>query len=679
MIIVKSKGIRKNPYIKALLGDMIYHEYLPFARYYAVWGKGKETNQSAEEEAKTRSMPILRLEDGLIRSFSLEEPSFSLYRSESGIYYDATEPSNIEMLLNSNWRPTNEEVYDYEICLELIKKYKISKYNSAIDCPGDFIPKSNKGKILLVDQTYGDKSIEYGLGDEKSFKEMLHYALSLSNENDIYIKEHPEVSVGKKRGYLRDLYKSLDEAEKVKVKIINDNYNGVSVLEQFDKIFVVTSQLGFDALLRNKEVVCFGVPFYSNWGITTDFKKIERRKETRTIAEIFIAIMFKYTNYVNPFNGEVGRLENVLEYISLQKRNFNNKEVVLYKTKFWKKVSLSRFLNFKKTKFVFCANKVKEYKNELVATWGVENYQDIKDLNHKCCVEDGFVRSVGLGSDIQEPISLVVDKGGIYFNPSNLSDLENILNNERFTQYEVRKGKETIDLLLNKRITKYNIGIDGNHLAQLKANNSGKKIILVPGQVESDASIKYGARSIKTNLQLLKEVSKNNSDSLIIYKPHPDVLSGNRKGENPEQEIESLKKLYPGINYHIEKTANILDCFDISDEVHVITSTSGLEAILRGKRVFTYGLPFYGGYGLTIDKEEYPRKRKHLSKEELILGCYVLYPRYMLPDSKVFTNVGTAINHISRNKKNEVGFNSGFISQVKRKVKLCIRTIQALS
>lgn len=679
MIVVKSKGIRKNPHIKTLLGDLIYPEYFPYARFYAVWGKGKETNQLAEEEAKARNIPILRLEDGLIRSFSLDENSFSLYKSELGIYYDATEPSNVESLLNSSWQPTNEEVYEYEICLELIKKYKISKYNSAQDCPDDFIQKSSKRRILLVDQTYGDKSIEYGLADESSFKEMLDYALTLSAKNDIYIKEHPEVAIGKKRGYLRDIYNNLSEADKAKVKIINDNYNGVSVLENFDKVFVVTSQMGFDALLRNKEVFCFGVPFYSNWGVTKDFKLIERRKRNRSVAEIFIAMMFKYTTYVNPFDGSIGRLENVLEYISLQKRHSNNRDVILYKTKFWKKMSLSRFLQFKKTKFVFCSKKVKEYKNELVATWGVDNFQEIKDLNHKCCVEDGFVRSVGLGSDIQDPISLVVDKGGIYFNPKNISDLEHILNTEKFTQYEIRKGKETIDLLLNKRITKYNIGINGNHLKELKENNKEKKVILVPGQVESDASIKYGAVNIKTNLQLLNEVSKNNEESLIIYKPHPDVLSGNRKGENPEEEIASLKKLYPNVTYHIEKSANILDCFDVADEVHVITSTSGLEAILRGKKVFTYGLPFYGGYGLTIDFESYPRKRKHLSKEELILGCYVLYPRYMLPDTNVFTSVKTAINHIEKHKKNDVGFNSGFISQVKRKVKLCIKTIQALS
>ena len=54
--------------------------------------------------------------------------------------------------------------------------------------------------------------------------------------------------------------------------------------------------------------------------------------------------------------------------------------------------------------------------------------------------------------------------------------------------------------------------------------------ILVPGQVESDASIKYGGIDIVTNIDLLKKVRAENPTAYIIYKPHPDVLSGNRKG-----------------------------------------------------------------------------------------------------------------------------------------------------
>lgn len=43
-------------------------------------------------------------------------------------------------------------------------------------------------------------------------------------------------------------------------------------------------------------------------------------------------------------------------------------------------------------------------------------------------MEDGFIRSVGLGSDFNWPYSLVVDRKGIYYDPSRPSELEDILN-----------------------------------------------------------------------------------------------------------------------------------------------------------------------------------------------------------------------------------------------------------
>ena len=42
-------------------------------------------------------------------------------------------------------------------------------------------------------------------------------------------------------------------------------------------------------------------------------------------------------------------------------------------------------------------------------------------------VEDGFVRSVGLGSDFLPPASLVLDRRGMYFDPRTKSDLETLL------------------------------------------------------------------------------------------------------------------------------------------------------------------------------------------------------------------------------------------------------------
>jgi capsular polysaccharide export protein len=678
MITIKSKGIRKIPYIDLLLDDSIDSKFSTKTTHYGVWGIGKETNKEAEKEAISKNIPLIRLEDGLIRSFSSKEPTYSLYKSNDGIYYDYTNNSNVEMLLNSNWQPTVEDISQYNLVLEMIKKYNISKYNEHPNIPINYFSKSKKN-MLLVDQTFNDHSVLFGNANEKSFLNMINYALKHSNEYNIYVKIHPEVLSGKKIGYLFNIINSLSLEEQKFIHIISGNYNVPSCFEYIDQVLVVTSQVGFDALLRNKQVVCFGSPFYSNWGITTDMIKGKPRNKSRGIQDIFIAMMFYYTSYINPFTNKKGSLLDLVEYISLQKRHYNEKEVTFYKTKLWKRSILEKFLSTSKehTNFVSTINDADRFKN-LVSTWGYKSFSDIKNVKFKCCIEDGFIRSAGLGSNIEDPLSLVVDYSGIYFNPNTESDLEKILNYEQFPLYEIKQAQKVINELFNKKITKYNVGIEAKNLAQIKIKHPKEKIILAPGQVEDDASIILGTNEVNTNYKLLKAIAENNPNSVIIYKPHPDILVGNRQGDILEADFNNLKSSYPQVYFYTEKYANIIDCFNISDEVHVMTSTSGLEAILRNKKVVTYGLPFYGGYGLTIDMEVYPRPRRNLTKEELILGCYLLYPRYLLPSHNKFHNAIGAIDYLYNSKQKNKKTEKKLLNKLNRKLKLCIKTIQAI-
>jgi capsular polysaccharide export protein len=68
------------------------------------------------------------------------------------------------------------------------------------------------------------------------------------------------------------------------------------------------------------------------------------------------------------------------------------------------------------------------------------------------------------------------------------------------------------------------------------------------------------------------------------------------------------------------------------DEVHVNTSLAGFEALLRGKQVTTYGVPFYAGWGLTRDLGPVPARRTaRRSLDELVAAALLLYPRYLDP------------------------------------------------
>jgi len=73
-----------------------------------------------------------------------------------------------------------------------------------------------------------------------------------------------------------------------------------------------------------------------------------------------------------------------------------------------------------------------------------------------------------------------------------------------------------------------------------------------------------------------------------------------------------------------------------------LTSLSGFDALLRGKAVTTYGLPFYAGWGLTTDMAFaatscFARRTRQLSLDELVAATLLRYPVYWDHDLKGVT------------------------------------------
>jgi capsular polysaccharide export protein len=261
-------------------------------------------------------------------------------------------------------------------------------------------------------------------------------------------------------------------------------------------------------------------------------------------------------------------------------------------------------------------------------------------------LEDGFLRSVGLGINHARPLSLVIDSRGMYYDCSKESDLEHILNFDEFDPYSIKRAHALIKLLVNLKLTKYNLkSKKQNEQACLnsiqQAKIQGKAIVLVPGQVESDASIKKGSPQIKTNLDLLQSVASNVKDAFVIYKPHPDVLTQLRPGE-----LQSAEAFYD-----LQITdMDMADLLELVDEVHTMTSLTGFEALLRGKKVVCYGLPFYAGWGLTQDVLPCERRQRKLSLEELVIGALIKYPTYCDPKTGHLIDVETAIELLAQQK-----------------------------
>ena len=196
---------------------------------------------------------------------------------------------------------------------------------------------------------------------------------------------------------------------------------------------------------------------------------------------------------------------------------------------------------------------------------------------------------------------------------------------------------------VNSKVSKYNLtsDLEINEIETLKKSlPKDKKIILVPGQVEDDASVLTGGMGIKSNLELLKEVRSHNEDAFIIFKPYPDVVYGKR--EDISKVSTNAKSAYDAIVYH----ANILKIFNLVDEIHTLTSLSGFEALIRNKKVCVYGKPFYAGWGLTHDYHHFKDRDIVLSLDELIAGALILYPLYINWDTNKLCEVEDVVKHL---------------------------------
>lgn len=313
-----SQVIAQLPHLKAFLEvDFVVEHprwlHAPLLDFVVGWGR-KDSGQIARDYAERHKLPYLGIEDGFVRSVGLGvdgHPPCSLVLDDLGIYYDATAPSRLEAWLNDlEFRLSATELARAERCMAQIRELRLSKYNQA---PREFDlgPRvDGRARVLVADQTWGDMSVVLGLASETSFRAMLEAARAENPDAELIVKGHPDVQSGKKRGYLQ-------EAGAVAgARVIATHVNPIALLEQVDKVYVATSQLGFEALLVGKPVTCFGAPFYSGWGLTDDRTRIVRRARRRSLAELFHAAYLRYARYVDPETGQRCELERTLAYLA---------------------------------------------------------------------------------------------------------------------------------------------------------------------------------------------------------------------------------------------------------------------------------------------------------------------------------------------------------------------------
>ncbi|MFN0115539.1 MAG: capsular polysaccharide biosynthesis protein [Paracoccaceae bacterium] len=602
-----------------------------------VWGKSPTSPRGEAVSAATGS-PVLRVEDTFLRSVRPARagggPPIGLMLDGRGVHFDGSAPSDLEHLLATYPLDDSSVLDRAREGIGRLRAAELSKYN--LWDPDLAAPEP--GYVLVIDQTRGDASVTQGGATEATFREMLVFAQEEHPGARIIIRAHPETALGRRPGHYNE-----GHAHGV-VSFLTDPVSPWRLLEGAIAVYTVSSQMGFEAILAGHRPRVFGQPFYAGWGLTVDENPVARRARKLTRAQLFAGAMILAPTWYDPARDRLCPFEDALDHLEARVRAWreDRKGYVAAGMRLWKRAHLQKaFGREKRVRFVTdpvrAAGRARASGRALIV-WAGQDGEALQDVAEGVAVrrvEDGFLRSRGLGAELIPPMSLVSDGSGIYYDPSATSDLERLIAAPCPPGGEAR-AERLIRRIVRGGLSKYNLSADA--LPELP---KGRRI-LVPGQVEDDASIRLGAGAEKTNLALLARVRAENPQAVIVWKPHPDVEAGLRIGRVEEKRA----LVHADI---VVRGADPAALIEACDEVWTITSTLGFEALIRGRPVTVLGMPFYAGWGLTRDLFPQPaRRRTRPSLEAFVHAALIAYPRYVDPVSGMVCPVEVVADRLAR-------------------------------
>jgi capsular polysaccharide export protein len=588
-----------------------------------VWGHSPYAPRG-EAVARTTGAALVRVEDALLRSLHpgrSGEPPLGLVIDRQGIYFDATGPSDLETLLATHPLDDTALLDRARHALARIADAHLTKY-AAVD---PALEPPAPGYVLLIDQTRGDASIKLGQANADSFAEMLATAREDHPDAEIVIKTHPESRGGHRPGHFDPTTLppgvTLDDRPVAPRRLF----------EHARAVYAVTSLLGFEAIYAGHRPVTFGVPFYAGWGLTDDRRPMPARRQRRLSRDqLAAACLILHPTWYDPYRDRLCEVEDVIGALEAQARAWREDHAghVAVGMRSWKRTHLNAAFGAMGGKLRFeddAATAAADGRPVMV--WAGKETEALtaacrlaKRPLHR--VEDGFLRSRGLGAALVPPLSLVLDDLGIYYDPTRESRLDRMIAEAaEMPPGQLLRAERLVSRLIELGLTKYNLG---GTRAGLEIP-TGRKAVLVPGQVEDDASILKGAGEIRDNADLLRTARRLHPEAYLVYKPHPDVLAGLRAGAVPPDLLADLADA-------VVADADTADLLAQVDRVVTITSALGFEALLRGVPVTTLGAPFYAGWGLTRDLGPVPPHRTaRPSVAALAHAALIAYPRYHDP------------------------------------------------
>ena len=548
----------------------------------AAWGHARRAAR-AEAVARRFGAEVLRFEDAWLRGLrpGRGEPTLGLL-IDRRCHFDSRGPSDLETLLATHPFDDGALIARARAARAEWLEARATKYAATRGEP------PAPGYVLVVDQTRGDASIRLGGASAATFREMLATARSEHPGTRVVIKAHPAGA-----GH----YGPADAAPGV--SLLSDPVCPADLLEGAVAVYAVSSQMGFEAILHGHRPVVLGQPFYAGWGLSDDRAPVDRRTRTLTRTQLVAGAMVLYPRFYDPHRDRLCDPVDAIRAQAAAARAWREDRAGWSAPgmRLWKRPHLRRFLSGRV--------RFRDGPNPLI--WG-----DRPGPAGATRIEDGFLRSRGLGADLVPPLSQVLDRTGLYYDPSRPSDMEAAIAAAASRPPErLVRARALREAVVAAGVTKYNID------ARVPALPEG--YVLVVGQVADDASLRLGAPGLG-NADLLRAARAAHPHEILIYKPHPDVEAGLRDGVIDTSEADMVARAAP-----------ILPLIAGASRVWTLTSLAGFEALLRDVPVTCLGVPFYAGWGLTDDRAETPARRGRATRDALVHGALIAAPRYFDP------------------------------------------------
>ena len=387
-----------------------------------VWGHSPHAWRG-EKIAARYGASILRIEDAFVRSLRpgrMGDAPLGVMIDGDAVHFDSAKPSRLEEILALDPLDDSNILERARVGIARIRDLHLSKYN--IHDPD--LPPPAPGYVLVVDQTKGDASIRHAGANAATFAEMLALAVEENPGQRIVIKTHPETQMGLRPGHFGAA------GLPPQVSLCTDALSPWALLDGAISVYTVSSQLGFEAILAGHRPHIFGQPFYAGWGLSQDRNPVARRNRNLTRTQLFAGAMLLAPTWYDPGRDRLCSFEDMLNQLESDVRAFRQDRggYVASGMRLWKRGALQGFYGAQKP-VIFARSpdtaqaRAGGHKHLIWANAAPPTAEIAPVLR----VEDGFLRSRGLGAQLVPPLSLVSDDLGIYYDPTRESRFERLI------------------------------------------------------------------------------------------------------------------------------------------------------------------------------------------------------------------------------------------------------------